>query len=629
MLLQRTARPQNLDIHELDALTSRFGFALLNKLLLSDGPHPIDFNVFFDRLCQTPPLPFLRLRLWMYSLTTVAPAELRQEFFKTREWLTGLTTISTVIRRRIQRILAPPLREIARKQNDAELTQILHISDPNADIITPLLKWIKHIQLSVAQPSPEPISYQPTTTPHHVNVADSRTDSPPHNASPAAVPASSTDNWVLRLRGLNTEKLSHVLTQLKNKTADIPTACTDYDTTIRATRLARELRDIAQSWLDIWPGDKAIAEDRKEANRAYDSACLALGNAAAHELLTHESISPKELDIVVALTQRRNVLDKTPPWLWYLDPGSPASKALSPPKTLGAYARALKHPGIRRRIHKFIRCLDDLHHHSVVLQWLQEPAPGQPPDDYIDHWHRTALERLATTPRAFLSLSTEDQDIKTLTNLERSLTRPVFEELRNHIDRQDDPKDRSHEIELFRQAVSWFKANVDSDTTFLNFETLAAKVDRDRDAVDDDVDLLHDWVVDPRARAKLHLLHHEAGYCILDAPLTLHVTRPRHLRIRITWNYDSFRTHWPSDWPTPEPNLVDVPEVEWRYREEKSAFQYSFSARFFVKRRDRDFDFTATASVYNLDSNKKALRPQESFTWRVCVAFPYYGAVER
>ena len=432
LFLTGTTTPAHLPDKERFSLFSRFGFGLMNRLVLDDH---IDLVPLVQSLSQTHLPCSIRLNMWLLCLTGLDSSALRHELLEVRDWLAAAA--SGADPQDIEAVLVPPLRELAHNSDDSELAQLLDTSHAPGEVLAALNQWVHALQADTfdqeATSAPGATSHAPDS---HVTLHDFPFD-PIDRPSPI-------DAWVMKLRGVDADQLS----QIRNRLTTVQSAATrllgdapNLTSTIEFTQLARELNSLATSWLTTWPGADELTKDRREAAQVYQEAYALLG-PDVDGLLADASINPRELHTIVELTKRKDLLDRAPQWIWLLDDDSPTSDTTKPPNSL-AHARALLRPEIRNRIQTLLHHLDELDE-PTALQWLDGPPPGETVSDHIDHWYNQVRDFFRTAPVELVSVLKADrapgaslhtlvQDVSRFPYLKESLQSSVADQILEHL----------------------------------------------------------------------------------------------------------------------------------------------------------------------------------------------------
>ena len=593
LLLTGTTTPAQLGAKERLALFSQFGFRLMNRLVLEDN---IDHAGFIESFFNTSLPPFLRLSIWLASLTNLDAASLRQELLEIREWLGAAARSNNA--REIEGVILSPLTHLASACQDYELVQLLDASHAAGDAIRALSEWVSNLQFA-----PEDTSDIDTTDrpPDSHDLPDT-----PQLALPTS--PSTIDAWVMRLRGIDLDQLVPIqgqLSLLEPTVTKLLTGSPSLQAAIEFTELARQLTNLASSWLTMWPGEEELHNDKREAARIYAAAQAVLGSQVAG-LLADSSLGPSDLSEILALVKRNDVLDGAPSWIWLLDDDSPATGPTKP-QELATYATALLRPEVRSRIRTLVHHVDELGE-PAALRWLDTPPPGTTVDQHLALWYNQVRDFLRASPAGLVSVLKAGRqpgiDIQTLLQdagrfpyLKDSLSPSVVDEIVEHLNGLPEPSQHVVLAE-FCDAVDFYKSNI-GDANGATFEVLCNRVNTARLASErsggvpadpthhqsdhDQLVLNHNWMIDnSRTRAALFLKgpNPNMQYAVLSVPLVLEATHPRALVVRVEWNYRDIGHDgaWPKDWPRPEPeDAVAIPVYGWR-RQDASTYQYCFSA---------------------------------------------------
>ena len=130
LFLTGTTTPAHLPDKERFSLFSRFGFGLMNRLVLDDH---IDLVPLVQSLSQTHLPCSIRLNMWLLCLTGLDSSALRHELLEVRDWLAAAA--SGADPQDIEAVLVPPLRELAHNSDDSELAQLLDTSHAPGEVL--------------------------------------------------------------------------------------------------------------------------------------------------------------------------------------------------------------------------------------------------------------------------------------------------------------------------------------------------------------------------------------------------------------------------------------------------------------------------------------------------------------
>ena len=631
-LLLRGTTPAQLGQKERNALITNFSFSLLNKLLLDEY---VDLFGVIEQLSAAALPSDVRVRLWLSTFKgTDAPA-IRRELYEVRSWLETVVEGDEDTRERLQALMIPHLRDIARDQGDQELALLLEGSYPGGSVMRALANWAVQLQFVDSQVTAEPVIES-----EYESSAEESVDSDQGKGTAVDL----IDSWVLHLRGIDPVHLTELRAQLSDLTSRATVLCgatSTLATTIELTDLAQELAGVAQSWLKALPRASELNKDVREASSAYKTAHDSLG-ASIDLLLQGFTITPAELVDIVQLTERGDVLDQMPGWFWLLDDDAP-DKVLTQPRDPLGYATAVLRPEIRARVRTLIGFVEELGE-PVALRWIPAVALGLSVEEHLSRWFSEVREFLRAAPAEIVSLlksgpipgidlHTLTQDLARRRHLEELLAPAVFKALDRHLTGVADLSQRSAHLAAFCEAVDLFATNF-GDVTNASFDSLITQASkrlasytgegRAREA--GRLILDHNWTETSATRATLVLAQPEPSvqYGVLVAPLVLETDTPREVTVRMKWDYRDIRSEsgWPKEWPRPEPEeAVTIPIYRWQPQPEPSNYHYSFKAQFPVRVPTTEtFRFEVSAAIYDEETGHELAR--QTLRWEAISLTP-------
>ena len=608
-VLQGSVTPSRMDPSEWRLLSSQFGFGALNGVVL-DGLSAERFQQVLEDLSSLPMDAHGRAALWTGLLRGLGPSELRFELHQVAAVLLNIAEEGAAGERLLEEGIVRALRDVAVRDGDGELEEVAVAAGAAEDPLKHVAVWAKSLQFADSLVEDE----RPPTT-ERDGIPATRLERP------------GITRWVARVSLPD-------IGELRKLVSDAGLAITEAESwmvgeavpeLLSALEAMGALRDHLDREVSRLPAPVEVSELGRQATAAAAELSSLLGEARTEELLNSSDVMPDDLLAIVKLLRRRQDLELAPKWLVWPDQDPPFDL-----EAAGMFEMALLLADSERR-HRWQKFLDYLLQigEPATVRWLRPPVDGASVEDTLEEWFdgtRVFLAGLSAEEQAAV-LSDPGMSPAALREVDREvndLASRLSEESSGRLwkaVKEWSPGSRLALVRALSQRVDEFCRSTQLSATFVSAGMLEEWAGR---SIENEaprrlaISVQHNWVGLKGVQPTLTLVqddpHRDLAY--FDAPMALESEEPREWTLRMRWSAKGeWRTNWPAEYPSIEPEQLSVARYQWRRDAEGEPYHHTFRLRIPVRvphHRRKSLEVSVTLEDA---TTGEVLLPDHAFRW--------------